>query len=68
MRKNVLGEVMHLRLLSINGKKNVPLERNTGTIVATYQNTVVSLSLYTNDGSMLAFNNRYDKVIKSNPS
>ena len=43
------GEMMYLRLLAINAKKNVPLER-----VLSFENSAVPLSLFADDGSLLS--------------
>jgi hypothetical protein len=43
------GEVMYLRLLAVNAKKKVPLKR-----VLSFENAPVPLSLFAEDGTMLA--------------
>ena len=43
------GEVMYLRLLAVNARKNVPLKR-----VLSFENAPVPLSLFTEDGCMTA--------------
>ena len=48
---SVPGEVMYLRLLTINNQKQVPLERVMG-----YENSAVPLSMFTNEGLMLSGN------------
>ena len=47
--ESIPGNIMYLRLLFINAKKNVPLER-----LLLFQNSVSPLSLFANDKSLLS--------------
>ena len=64
---SVPGEVMYLRLLAINNKKQVPLER-----VMAFENASVPLSMFTDEGLMISgkksvFLEKLESLIEAEP-
>ena len=57
---SVPGEVMYLRLLALNAKKKVPLER-----VLSFKNSPVPLSMFKDDGSMHGTKEGFIKKLES---